>query len=114
MTIVTLNVGGVLYQTSKETLEKNDTYFRPLVSHTNLEDIIFIDRDPAFFRYILNWLRGSPILPEDTVSLQELSVEADFYCMQELKEAIASRLINSTTAIEQMKRFGDELKYAYR
>ena len=114
MAIVTLNVGGVLYQTSKETLEKNDTYFRPLVTHSNVEEIIFIDRDPAFFRYILNWLRGSSILPEDTVSLQELAVEADFYCMQDLKEAINSRLMTSTTSIEQMKRFGDELKYAYR
>ena len=43
--VVTLNVGGCLYQTSKETLETQDTYFRPLVTNSNIEEIIFIDLD---------------------------------------------------------------------
>tara|TARA_B100001989_G_scaffold252812_1_gene236365 strand:+ start:1520 stop:1867 length:348 start_codon:yes stop_codon:yes gene_type:complete len=112
--IVTLNVGGCLYQTSKETLSKNNNYFRALVEHSSCEDIIFIDRDPSLFRYILNWLRGTTVLPDDTLSLKELLMESDFYCMEEMKNEIVEKLTTSTTYLEEMKRFANELKYAYR
>lgn len=112
--IVTLNIGGVLYQTSKETLSKGNNYFRALVEHTNCEDVVFVDRDPSLFRYILNWLRGTNMLPDDTLSLKELLMEADFYCMEEMKTEIASKIPASTTYLAEMKRFADELKYIYR
>ena len=113
-TIITLNVGGMLFQTSKDTLLKGDTYFVPLATHSNCEEVIFIDRDPAYFRYILNWLRGATVLPEDRLSLQELLVESDFYCMKDMKETIEAILSKSTTVIAQLTRFGDELKYMYK
>lgn len=112
--VITLNIGGCIYQTSKETLKKNDTYFRALVEHSNCEDIIFVDRDPSLFRYILNWLRGTTVLPDDTLSLKELLMESDFYCMEDMKNEITVKLASSTTYLEEMKRFANELKYTYR
>ena len=112
--IVVLNVGGCLYQTSKETLLKYDNYFRALVEHGNCEDIIFIDRDPSLFRYILNWLRGTTVLPDDTLSLKELLMESDFYCMEDMKNEISVRIATSTTTLEEMKRLANELKWVYR
>lgn len=112
--VVTLNIGGCFYQTSKETLRKNNTYFRALVENSNCEDVIFVDRDPYLFRYILNWLRGTTVLPDDTISLKELLMESDFYCMEDMKNEIVVRLASSTTYLEELKRFANELKYTYR
>lgn len=112
--IVTLNVGGCYYQTSKETLEKKDTYFRALVEHTNCEEVIFVDRDPSLFRYVLNWLRGTKVLPDDTLLLRELLMESDFYCIDDMKLEVEKKLHTSSTIIEQLKRLSSELSYAYK
>ena len=112
--IVHLNVGGCLFQTSKETLENTNTYFRALVEHSDLDDVLFIDRDPCLFRYILNWLRGVHLLPDDKSSLQELLYEADFYCIEEMKTEIKTKIQTATTYLGEMTRFGNELKYQYR
>jgi len=115
-TIVTLNVGGCCYQTSKETMEMHDNYFRALIKSYedwSEEQIIFIDRDPSYFKYILNWLRGVKILPEDCISLQELMYEADFYCMEDMKVEIKKHMNTSTTLLTELKQFSSELKYSY-
>ena len=91
--IVTLNVGGTLFQTTRETLiTPYDTYFTLLLNSNTMhpetqptnEFPIFIDRDPAQFRFILNALRGSVLLPNGRQSLLELAEEANFYSMMTL------------------------------
>tara|TARA_B100001741_G_scaffold313582_1_gene320447 strand:+ start:2514 stop:2783 length:270 start_codon:yes stop_codon:yes gene_type:complete len=52
----------------------------------------FVDRDPTHFRYILNYMRGSKYLPNNTCILEELLEEADFYCMEALKKTIECKL----------------------
>lgn len=83
---VYLNVGGVYFVTSRGTLAESDSYFSGLVRSGEAE--YFVDRDPTYFRHVLNWLRGVRFLPEDDLALQELQWESDFYAMADMRAAI--------------------------
>jgi hypothetical protein len=59
-----VNVGGTIFETTAETLQKDVGNFRKHLlerlseeSQKNKNPFIFIDRDPTYFRYILNFLR---------------------------------------------------------
>ncbi|KAJ3040084.1 hypothetical protein HK097_002651 [Rhizophlyctis rosea] len=58
---LTLNVGGTLFTTSKDTLTAESEYFRALFSENFASPLhngsIFIDRDPETFAHILQYLR---------------------------------------------------------
>lgn len=112
--IIYLNVGGVFYVTSKDTLEKYDNYFRALVKvHVdNPEESIFIDRDPYLFRYVLNWLRGVAVLPEDALTLRELLFEADYYSMEDMVSAIKTKLDTSTTIQNELSKISKLLLHS--
>ena len=88
--MISLNVGGTLFQTRRETLVARDCFFRALVEHADRvgDNALFVDRDPTHFRYVLNHLRNATALPSDQDHLQELRVEADFYSLPELVERI--------------------------
>ena len=110
---VYLNVGGVFYLTSRETLEKQDNYFRALsISNKDIEQdsAIFIDRDPSNFRYVLNWLRGVKTLPDDKYFLYELLYEADYYCMEDMKEFIMNSIKSSTTIQSELQEISKQLR----
>ena len=47
-----------------------------------------MDRDPTYFRYVLNWLRGVKYLPDEETVLNELIWEADYFCLEEMRDAI--------------------------
>ena len=74
--------------TRRDTLNRG--FFLGLVEGV-LEDgtEIFVDRDPTHFRHILNWMRGSTVLPEDDQVLTELMCEADFYALDDMVAGIA-------------------------
>lgn len=108
--VVTLNVGGCLFQTSKSTLEK-EKFFSCLVSQYCTDEVLFIDRDPTFFKYILNWMRGSYALPDDKLSLLELYYEADFFCMFNLKEEVETKLKISKTYMDVLNKINENLLY---
>lgn len=82
-----LSIGGGSFFTTRSTLERSE-YFENIIRHSNTDYVIRIDRDGTHFRYILNYLRGSPYLPEKYETLYEIAIEADFYCLHELREAI--------------------------
>ena len=90
---VTLWIGGVGFLTTRTTMASKEGYFSALLKHQDSEKTEFwIDRDPIHFRYILNHLRGSVILPSDDQSLRELLVEADYYCLSDLVSLITRAL----------------------
>jgi len=65
---------------------------------------IFIDRDGALFRHILNYMRDSRVILPPLLSLhRQLLVEADFYRLPEL----AQMLREHTTNIELSGAFAD-------
>ena len=87
--IVAVNVGGFLFYTTRTTLSKGTHFFSTAMAHLAPDATdLFVDRDPTHFRYVLNWLRGSHVLPSDDQTLRELVCEADFYCMRDMVDSI--------------------------
>lgn len=128
--IVRLNVGGQLFSTLKSTLTKkiknesgqfyNPNLFEALVNgfvqpKYDENQALFIDRNPKYFAYILDYLRLANTeteleLPEN-VDKNDLRKEAKFYNIEGLLEMTESRLIksgilNSDQAKELMKLCG--------
>lgn len=99
MDYVRLDVGGQLFTTSKQTLNRYpDTFLATLVSpeHDKREtelDFIPIDRDGKHFGAVLTFLRDSLDLSDwSSTDLTELAGEADFYGLTELKSRIDTQL----------------------
>ena len=90
--VVYLNVGGVYFMTRRSTLAGGaSSFFTGMVRAQPSETEFFVDRDPTHFRHVLNWLRGVCYLPEDEPTLHELAWEADFFCLQDMRDAIQRR-----------------------
>ena len=85
--VVNFSVGGVWFTAARDTLARISTS-----NLSKIEEGSFIDRDPLHFRYILNALRGTVVLPQDRVTLSELRAEADYYNLPELVSAIELKL----------------------
>ena len=104
-----VNVGGVYFLTRKSTLDQSSSFFsKLLLTHPNASEL-FVDRDPAYFRYILNWMRGVRYLPEDDSVLQELLWESDYYCINDMRDTI-QRMKNRFNYFRTLQNVGLELK----
>ncbi|XP_072958389.1 BTB/POZ domain-containing protein At5g41330 [Typha angustifolia] len=96
-TVVTLNVGGQLFQTTPETLSQAgpDSLLSSLAlsslslssssSSSSSSSPFFLDRDPKLFSVLLSFLRLGrlPSLPS-SISLDDVLSEADFYSLSPL------------------------------
>lgn len=79
---IRFNVGGSVFETTDETLNRIDGTMLKALCQENWADSkkeeIFIDRDPTHFRLILNFLRdGASALPVNEKDLVEIEREAD-------------------------------------
>ena len=53
-----LNVGGEMFETTRETLTKfPDSQLAKMVESLKDEEVLRLDLDPEYFRPVLNWLR---------------------------------------------------------
>ncbi len=86
--IVQLNVGGTLFSTYRSTLLQkiNDEhhYLEELVKNNASNQTIFIDRNPRYFEYILDYMRSRAInesflMPASLDIINSLQTEAKFY-----------------------------------
>lgn len=89
--IIKLNVGGRIFLTGEETLSEG--MLGALIKHHNpaqqVDGYHFIDRDPDTFRWILNYLRGSTILPpKDSTDIQLIREEAEYFALDQLAARI--------------------------
>ena len=91
---IKLNVGGKIFVTTIQTLTKDpDSMLASMFSGrfpmTPDEDgSFFIDRDPKYFRFILNFLRtGEALFPETSLGRKELHLEAEFYNVKAFTDA---------------------------
>lgn len=95
-TLITLNVGGILYTTTKRTLLKKKKFFSEPFNDFDHNGNIFIDRNGELFKYVLEFMRTDD-LPKrtlrDKLLLEELLLEAKFYHIQELAVQI-NRIIH--------------------
>jgi hypothetical protein len=93
--VVHLNVGGVLYTTTKATLSRfpnsmlGAMFNGSMPTSCDQDGRYFIDRDGSLFGFILNFLRSSQIaLPIDFKQFDQLAIEADFYQIEPLIQAV--------------------------
>ena len=82
--IITINVGGKLFQTKLDTLlSVKDTFFYKIVvsKRVDIQNELFIDRSYKFFKYILTYLRYQKvnISTLSTIDIEDLQEEANFY-----------------------------------
>eukprot|EP01125_Pyxidicula_operculata_P014605 TRINITY_DN4883_c0_g1_i1.p1 TRINITY_DN4883_c0_g1~~TRINITY_DN4883_c0_g1_i1.p1 ORF type:complete len:280 (-),score=51.94 TRINITY_DN4883_c0_g1_i1:58-897(-) len=96
--IVSLNIGGVIYTTTKNTLQKHKgTMLDSMFSgrHNLTKDSsgnYFLDRDGKSFRYILNYLRNGYLTDLPRKELIEIRAEAEFFSIPFLIREIDERL----------------------
>lgn len=96
--VITLNVGGVLYTTTRSTLSKYPdsmigAMFNGQFVPTNFDQQgnYFIDRDGDIFRIILNFLRsGRLCLPQSFKDYDLLEAEVDYYQIPALISAVSA------------------------
>ncbi|XP_018496381.2 BTB/POZ domain-containing protein kctd15-like [Galendromus occidentalis] len=109
---VHIDVGGVTYTSSLETLtrypdSKIGRLFNgsiPIVLDT-LKQHYFIDRDGPTFRHVLNFLRfGRLVLPKDFSEFNLLMEEAKFYDIPLLNQALQNLLRRSRSSSPDAKR----------
>jgi hypothetical protein len=109
--IITLNVGGTRFQTTRSTLlSREDTFFTRLLSERmgSLKDetgAFFIDRDPSLFAPILNFLRMGRLVLSNNVALKDVLFEADFYGISAGEERKEER-VEFTSFSERDRKFG--------
>ncbi|PFX18192.1 BTB/POZ domain-containing protein KCTD6, partial [Stylophora pistillata] len=110
-TMLKLNVGGHLFSTSLETMNKDPgsvlhAMFSGRFGTKPGEDgTYFIDRDGTNFRYILNYLRtGKLLLPEDTVVRKELLSEAEFYQIEGILSELKAQPFQDSVILSSEQR----------
>jgi len=88
---VKLDVGGKLFSTTISTLTKYpDSMLGAMFSgrydlQKNEEDCVFIDRDPKYFRYVLDFLRNDEIdYPSDKVEVKKIYRELEYFGLKEI------------------------------
>ncbi|XP_076360059.1 BTB/POZ domain-containing protein KCTD12-like [Tachypleus tridentatus] len=95
--VMELNVGGVFYTTSLNTLTKEPTsllgqMFTGKGSKQVMRDSkgkFFIDRDGVIFRYVLDYLRNQKlILPENFHERERLKQEAEYFILPAMVASI--------------------------
>ncbi|XP_060207079.1 BTB/POZ domain-containing protein At5g41330 [Lycium barbarum] len=97
--IVTIDVGGQLFQTTKQTLKQSGS--KSILSEiSNLDGTIpFIDRDPEIFSILLSLLRtGNLPSKAKTFDIQDLVFESQYYGVEHL-------LLNSQSNPSQFEPF---------
>lgn len=112
--IVTLNVGGKKYQTTKITLKKHPRFLKGLHSnefgtHLQESESYFIDRDPVLFVHIMRYLRESAIHQDlkDIMLYKQLEREATYFCLTNM-------VVKIKALITQLERNADENLVEYQ
>lgn len=87
--MIKLNIGGQIFITTAETINSEYSMLTAMIKNENpasmVEGALFIDRDPNVFRWILNYLRGSKILPKKySTDMYLLLEEASYFAVDGL------------------------------
>jgi len=80
-TIIEINVGGEVFMTSLQTLQREVSVLTGVPPRHDKDGRMFIDRDPTYFRWILNYLRDGYLVavPPTQQERLELLQEARWY-----------------------------------
>ena len=85
---VCVEVSGVYFYTLHSTLQKCPYFTEMNISSP--DDVIFVDREPSLFPYILNYLRTGELcsICEDKTIINQLKSEAKFFGLTNLLKAL--------------------------
>lgn len=99
---ISLNVGGQSFMTSRSTLTRctppNSPLHRISTNSTHVmydrdgDGAYIIDRDPEYFRIILNYLRNRKLVLPAEVSEEALLLEAEHFHINELIRILKQRM----------------------
>jgi hypothetical protein len=96
---IRLNVGGMLFQTTIQTLlSEPHSYFcsrfsgRYQEAPSAFDASYFIDRDGSHFRHILNWLRDGVLHVTDEDTLHQIARESEYYQLHRLLTLVKDKL----------------------
>ena len=113
--IISINVGGTIYTTTKSTLTKEPESMLARMVNTEVptekdpSGNIFIDRDPQAFSVILKFLRTDHLIMENSAcSMKELEVEADYFMLDRLLQVIrpdAAGMRDKESCLRQEKKY---------
>eukprot|EP00484_Ammonia_sp_Unknown_P022920 CAMPEP_0197035656 /NCGR_PEP_ID=MMETSP1384-20130603/13390_1 /TAXON_ID=29189 /ORGANISM="Ammonia sp." /LENGTH=340 /DNA_ID=CAMNT_0042465743 /DNA_START=43 /DNA_END=1062 /DNA_ORIENTATION=+ len=101
--IVTLNVGGIKYTTTIQTLTGFDGYLGARFSSKyaimpSQDGTYFIDRDGELFKYVLEYLRTGRVFLPSTWDHQDLCrflIEAEYYSIESLFHSVLLNFFHS-------------------
>ncbi|CAJ0953894.1 unnamed protein product, partial [Mesorhabditis belari] len=107
---IKLNVGGQIFQTTKMTLCREESFLSKLIrddggltSDRDESGAILIDRDPQYFAPILNYLRHGKLVINPGISLEGVLHEADFYNLPVLSHMVLERIKGKKLELSQKK-----------
>ncbi|KAI1707666.1 ubiquitin family domain-containing protein [Ditylenchus destructor] len=116
---VHLNVGGKVFQTTKETLSKYPESILARMVNGDLPSkkdetgAYIIDHDPENFHVILNYLRTSVLnLDGNKKVMKELFREAGFYNIQPLVTEIQKQVMEDLLREADLYNIGDDIREA--
>jgi hypothetical protein len=115
--VIELNVGGVVFSTTESTLcSAGTSFFTSLLgddfsskkSTSDSHNRLFIDRDGALFKPILNWLRTGVMEVELPLTLQMVLREAQFFSLSGLVSEIEAALMEQEQ-VERLRTCPDQI-----
>lgn len=98
---VKLDIGGKKFYSTPSVLFAKKGFFRALSQGVgsvkrDSEGCLFIDRSPAVFKYILNYMSGQPLPTKwSDRDLEMLLIECEFYELDELAELLTGNKVTS-------------------
>jgi len=109
--LVKLNVGGQRFVTTRTTLcrvsgSKLEALFSGRHVNSSLQDeegAYFMDRDGTLFQYVLDYLRTGLVLslPRNECDLERLAIEADYYGLEALWQAIQAPAVDLISNLDE-------------
>ena len=111
--IVKMNVGGKIFHTTKQTLSTFPESFLYIMIDNKVgvmkddDGNYFIDRDPEYFRYVLDYYRLKDKIVDklDDQAIKELTSEFDFYLLPKLNIESLEHKISHNTLLSEAKHF---------
>jgi hypothetical protein len=83
--LIRLNVGGVLYVTTRATLCRKGSYFEAMFSGrhalTQVDGAYYLDRNGRVFEGVLDFLRTGIVQPPPNVTFEQLMHELDYFLL---------------------------------
>lgn len=102
--LILFNVGGTYFQTSRSTLTRATPNCSPLhrisSNSTNInfdrdeKGAYWIDRDPAYFQVLLNYMRHGHLLLNNQLVEEGVLLEAEYFNIPQLVNLIQQRINN--------------------